>query len=98
MSDVFKQFSDEEINSNKKQENDISRLDGISVKVEAILGETKMYINDILNISEGTIIEFDKDLNDPFDIVVSGKLIAKGEVVAIDEKLGIRITKILKSK
>ena len=59
------------------------------------LGRTRKRIKDILGIGEGTIIELDKLAGEPVDILVNHKLIAKGEVVVIDENFGVRVTDIL---
>jgi len=59
------------------------------------LGRTKKLIKDILGIGEGTIIELDKLAGEPVDILVNHKLIAKGEVVVIDENFGVRVTEIV---
>jgi flagellar motor switch protein FliN/FliY len=59
------------------------------------LGRTKMYIKDILGLGEGSIIELDKLAGEPVDLLVNGKLIAKGEVVVIDENFGVRVTDIV---
>lgn len=59
------------------------------------LGRTKKLIKDILGMGEGTIIELDKLAGEPVDILVNKKLIAKGEVVVIDENFGVRVTEIV---
>ncbi len=61
------------------------------------LGRTHRLIKDILSIGEGTIIELDKLAGEPVDILVNHKLIAKGEVVVIDENFGVRVTEIVSS-
>jgi flagellar motor switch protein FliN/FliY len=59
------------------------------------LGRTKKLIKEILGMGEGTIIELDKLAGEPVDILVNHKLIAKGEVVVIDENFGVRVTEIV---
>jgi flagellar motor switch protein FliN/FliY len=59
------------------------------------LGRTRKSIKDILSMGEGTIIELDKLAGEPVDILVNHKLIAKGEVVVIDENFGVRVTEIV---
>ena len=61
------------------------------------LGRTNKTIKEILEISPGTIVELDKMAGEPVDILVNGKLVAKGEVVVIDENFGVRITEIINS-
>lgn len=68
---------------------------GLTVSVE--LGRTVKTINEILKIGEGTIVELDKLAGEPVDIKANGVLIARGEVVVIDENFGVRITEIIKS-
>ena len=59
------------------------------------LGRTHKVIKDILELSQGSIIELDKLAGEPVDILVNNKLIAKGEVVVIDENFGVRVTDIV---
>ena len=59
------------------------------------LGRTKRSVQDILSLSSGSIIELDKLAGEPVDILVNNKLIAKGEVVVIDENFGVRVTSII---
>ncbi|GED13156.1 flagellar motor switch phosphatase FliY [Aneurinibacillus migulanus] len=67
----------------------------IPLKVTVELGRTKKQIKDILDLSPGSILELDKLAGEPVDILVNNKLIAKGEVVVIDENFGVRVTDIL---
>ena len=59
------------------------------------LGRTTQLVQDILGLGEGSIIELDKLAGEPVDLLVNGKLIAKGEVVVIDENFGVRVTDIV---
>ncbi|HRX16865.1 MAG TPA: flagellar motor switch protein FliN, partial [Spirochaetota bacterium] len=61
----------------------------------AELGRTKYLVKDVLGLGEGSIIELDKLAGEPVDLLVNGKLIAKGEVVVIDENFGVRVTDIV---
>ncbi|WP_213974873.1 flagellar motor switch phosphatase FliY [Tepidanaerobacter acetatoxydans] len=69
----------------------------VPLEVTVELGRTEKTIKEILEISSGTIIELDKMAGEPADILVNGKLVAKGEVVVIDENFGVRITEIINS-
>ena len=73
----------------------ISLLMDVYMEMTVQLGRTKMPIKQILGIGEGTIIELDKLAGEPVDILVNQKLIAKGEVVVIDENFGVRVTEII---
>lgn len=82
----------------KEREEKIGNLDllkDVPIQVSVELGRTKMLIKDLLSLSSGSIIELDKLAGEPVDILVNGKLIAKGEVVVIDENFGVRITEII---
>jgi flagellar motor switch protein FliN/FliY len=67
----------------------------IPLKVTVELGRTHKQIKDILELSQGSIVELDKLAGEPVDILVNNKLIAKGEVVVIDENFGVRVTDIV---
>jgi len=70
----------------------------IPLRVTVELGRTKMTLKEILELSVGSLIELDKLTGEPVDILVNGKLIARGEVVVIDENFGVRITDIISPK
>lgn len=76
-------------------ENNLNLLMDIPLKVTVELGRTQKQIKDILEMSQGSIIELDKLAGEPVDILVNNKLIAKGEVVVIDENFGVRVTDIV---
>lgn len=66
---------------------------GVTLRVE--LGRTDMMIAEVLELSPGQVIELDKLAGEPLDILINDKLLARGEVVVVDEKFGIRITSII---
>ncbi|PLV56798.1 flagellar motor switch phosphatase FliY [Thermotoga sp. SG1] len=70
----------------------------IPLKVTVELGRTKMTLKRVLEMIPGSIIELDKLTGEPVDIFVNGKLIARGEVVVIDENFGVRVTEIVSPK
>ena len=73
----------------------IDLIADIPVRVTVELGKTRKNISEILNMTTGSVIELDKMAGEPVDVLVNGKLIAKGEVVVIDENFGVRITEVL---
>ncbi|MGB9682396.1 MAG: flagellar motor switch protein FliN [bacterium] len=79
----------------KEPASNLDLLIDVPIQVSVELGRTKMLIKDILVLSPGSIIELEKLAGEPVDILANGKLIAKGEVVVIDENFGVRITEIL---
>jgi flagellar motor switch protein FliN/FliY len=77
------------------EQGNIGLLMDVYMELTVELGRTKKLIREILGIGEGTIIELDKLAGEPVDILVNHKLIAKGEVVVIDENFGVRVTEIV---
>ena len=67
----------------------------IPLQVTVELGRTKQTVADILDLTSGSIIELDKLAGEPVDVLVNSKLIAKGEVVVIEENFGVRVTDIV---
>ncbi|MGO4887771.1 flagellar motor switch phosphatase FliY [Anaerobacillus sp. MEB173] len=76
----------------------LNMLLDIPLQVTVELGRTKRTVKDILELSQGSIIELDKLAGEPVDILVNNKLIAKGEVVVIDENFGVRVTDIVSQR
>ena len=72
----------------------MSRFLDVSVQVSAELGSIKMPIGDVLQLSEGSVIELNRNLSEPVDLVAQGVRIARGEVVVIDDCFAIRIREI----
>ena len=73
----------------------ISLIKDVPLEVTVELGRTNKAIADILDFAPGTIIELDKIAGEPVDVLVNGKLVAKGEVVVIEENFGVRVTEII---
>jgi flagellar motor switch protein FliN len=65
----------------------------LSVKVE--LGRTRMYVEDVLKLNENTVVELDKAAGDPVDIFVNGRLVARGEVLVLNENFCVRVSEII---
>ncbi|WP_426447081.1 flagellar motor switch phosphatase FliY [Paenibacillus sp. S-38] len=82
-------------NMMQADDTNLNLLLDIPLKVTVELGRTNKVIKDILELSQGSIIELDKLAGEPVDILVNNKLIAKGEVVVIDENFGVRVTDIV---
>lgn len=89
-------FSDlEPAGFNQNEKRNLDMLMDIPLKVSVELGRTQRSIKDILQLSAGSVVELDKLAGEPVDILVNEKLIAKGEVVVIDENFGVRVTDII---
>lgn len=70
----------------------------IPLEISANLGRTKMSIEELLGLAQGSIVELDRMAGEAVEVFVNGKLLAKGEVVVVNEKFGIRLTDILSAK
>ena len=79
---------------NKKEKYDIDFVLDIPLDVSVELGRVTMPVNDLLQLGPGSIIELTKLVGEPLNIYINNKMIAKGEVVVLDEKFGIRVTDI----
>lgn len=80
------------------QQENIDLIMDVPLEVTVELGRTRKSIKEILEFTPGTIVELDKIAGEPIDVLVNGKMVAKGEVVVIEESFGIRITDIVKPK
>lgn len=70
----------------------------IPVQVTVVLGRTTMQVNQLLKLGRGAVIELDKKVGEPIDIFVNNRLIARGEVVVVDDRIGVTMTEIIKSE
>lgn len=90
------QFQNFDMNNIFQQKENIDLIMDVALEVTVELGRTHKSIKEILEFAPGTIIELNKLAGEPIDVLVNGKIVAKGEVVVIDENFGIRITEIIK--
>lgn len=67
----------------------------LQLPVSIELGRTNMLIRDILRLARGSVVEFDKLVSEPVDVLINGKKVAEGEVVVVDKHFGIRITTLI---
>jgi len=86
----------ENLNEQKQTEKyDLGLILDIPLELSVEFGKVKIVINDLIQLGQGSIIELDKSVGDPLEIYINGKLIARGEVVVVDDKFGIRVTDIV---
>ena len=90
---VFQDFS-EDVDS-KQLSHDINFILDIPVQLTVELGRTKILIKNLLQLSQGSVVGLNGLAGEPLDVLVNGTLIAKGEVVVINDKFGIRLTDII---
>ncbi|MGA2975365.1 MAG: flagellar motor switch protein FliN [Spirochaetia bacterium] len=73
----------------------LGNVQEVQVPAQVVLGTTNLTLSSLASLGEGSIIPLDKLAGEPVDFVVAGELVAKGEVVVIDENFGIRITEFM---
>lgn len=78
-----------------EQTKNIDFILDIPMKVSIYVGSTRMAIRDLLQLAQGSVIELDKLAGEPMEVMVNNKLVAKGEVVVVNEKFGIRLTDVV---
>lgn len=81
--------------SMQKDKYDVDLIIDIPLDVSVELGKVRMIVNDLLQLGQGSIIELNKPVGEPLEIYINNKLVARGEVVVLDEKFGIRVTDII---
>lgn len=92
----FEDYNNKDLNAD--QNDNLKLLMGVPLDVTVELGSTRKKVKEVLDFTQGTIIELERQAGSPVDIIVNGHLIAKGDVVVIDDNFAVRITEIIKSK
>jgi flagellar motor switch protein FliN/FliY len=75
---------------------DLEAVFDVPVQVSAVLGRSKMDVGELLKLGPGTVLELDRRVGEAIDIYVNNRLVARGEVVLVEDKLGVTMTEILK--
>ncbi len=77
-------------------DNSLKRILDIPLEIKVEMGRTKLLVNEIIQFGQGTVIELHKLAGEPLDMYVEGRLVARGELVVINENFGFRVTEIIK--
>ena len=77
--------------------NDVTAIYEIPVQISAVLGRSTMQVSQLLKLGRGAVVELDRKVGEAIDIYVNNRLVARGEVVVVEDKLGITMTEIVKS-
>jgi len=78
-------------------EKDLTAVYDIPVTVQAVLGRAQMQVSQLLKLGRGAVVELDRKVGEAIDIYVNNRLVARGEVVVVEDRLGITMTEIIKS-
>ncbi|MBR4305638.1 MAG: flagellar motor switch protein FliN, partial [Ruminiclostridium sp.] len=92
------QFEAMDVALGSEQKDNLKLLMNVPLQISVEIGSTTKKIKDILDFAQGTIIELERQAGAPVDVIVNGNLIARGDVVVIDDNFAVRITEIVKSK
>jgi flagellar motor switch protein FliN/FliY len=76
---------------------DLEAVFDVPVQVSAVLGRAKMDVGDLLKLGPGTVLELDRKVGEAIDIYVNNRLVARGEVVLVEDKLGVTMTEVIKA-
>lgn len=76
---------------------DLDSVYDIPIKVSAILGNVRLKVKDVMRMRKGEVVELDRSVGDAIDIWVNNRLVARGEVVVVEDRLGITMTEIIKT-
>lgn len=88
---------DEEISSQGKTAADLEAVFDIPVNVSAVLGKARLPVSQLLKLGKGAVVELDRKVGEAIDIYVNNRLVARGEVVVVEDHLGVTMTEIIKS-
>ena len=78
--------------------NDVTAIYDIPVQISAVLGRSNMKVSQLLKLGRGAVVELDRKVGESIDIYVNNRLVARGEVVVVEDRLGITMTEIVKSE
>lgn len=85
------------MNSEERKDNkvDLAHLANMPVQLSVVLGKCKMKLEDVLKIAPGSIVELDRSVNDLVEVFINNKVIARGQVVIVEDKIGITLKEIV---
>jgi flagellar motor switch protein FliN/FliY len=80
---------------NNRVELTLEALYDVPVQVSVVLGSTSMLLSNILKLGKGAVIELERAVGEPIDVYVNNKIVAKGEIVIVDDKIGVTLTEVV---
>ena len=76
----------------------LEAVSDIPVQISVVLGKTSMQVQQLLKLGRGAVVELDRKVGEPVDIFVNSRLVARGEVVVVEDKVGVTMTEIIKAE
>lgn len=95
--DALAQTVDHEFAPGEPMAGDVTAIYDIPVQISAVLGRSTMQVGQLLKLGRGAVVELDRKVGEAIDIYVNNRLVARGEVVVVEDKLGVTMTEIVKS-
>ncbi len=89
--------ADEQAEADIHTATDLQAVYDIPVQVSAVLGKTRMEVSHLLKLGRGAVVELDRKVGEAIDIYVNNRLVARGEVVVVEDRLGVTMTEIIKA-
>ena len=89
-------FSNELLENNEDSLS-LEAVQDIPVQISVVLGKTTMQVHQLLKLGRGAVIELNKKVGEPVDIYINNRLVARGEVVVVEDRVGVTMTEIIKS-
>jgi len=86
------------VDSNKDTELTLEALYDVPVQISVVLGKTSMQLSQLLKLGRGAVVELDRAVGEPIDVYVNDKMVAKGEIVIVDNKIGVTLTEVIASE
>lgn len=87
---------DQGVDGDKRSATDLEAVFDVQVNVSAVLGKSTMEVSQLLKLGRGAVVELDRKIGEAIDIYVNDRLVARGEVVVVEDRLGITMTEIVK--
>lgn len=94
--DIPQEFA-EAISSQTDTNLSLEAVYDVPVNISVVLGKTSMQVNQLLKLGRGAVIELDRKVGEPIDILVNNRLIARGEIVVVEDRIGVTMTEIMKA-
>lgn len=95
--DELKNSMDQSFDIGEPMAGDVTAIYDIPVQISAVLGRSTMQVSQLLKLGRGAVVELDRKVGEAIDIYVNNRLVARGEVVVVEDKLGVTMTEIVKS-
>jgi flagellar motor switch protein FliN/FliY len=95
--EISKQTVDSSYDIGEPMAEDVTAIYDIPVQISAVLGRSTMQVSQLLKLGRGAVVELDRKVGEAIDIYVNNRLVARGEVVVVEDKLGVTMTEIVKS-